>query len=118
MPDRANANINNNPPNTRVRVCRDRLANSLKAIAPRPPKAAAIPAHTPKWWVHFVGVKLIKNRVPMKIIISRSDGPRLDPGTLPFRSIDANTNTMLMNAINTANRRENDPSTSCWNSTS
>ena len=54
----------------------------------------------------------------MKIIISRSDGPRLDPGTLPFRSIDANTNTMLMNAINTANRRENDPSTSCWNSTS
>ena len=113
MPASEIAVMNRTAPIMRVRARAERIASADSATAASAARAPAIPAYTPKWWVHFVGVNIMKNMVPKMMRMSRSDGSFAAPGTRPLRRIAAMTIARQKNIMSTAKRRVSEPSTVC-----
>ena len=87
--------------------CMDCWLAAMAAIAAR---AAAIPAKTPKWWVHLVGVNM-RNTSDAKVIATmRRVGPMAVPGMRFLRTSTAAETTKPRIMASTANRRAMEPS--------
>ncbi|SLH83142.1 Uncharacterised protein [Mycobacteroides abscessus subsp. abscessus] len=88
---------------------RSALADTATAVTAA--SEPAMPAYAPKWWVHFVGLNIMKKIVPNTMPINRQVGALAMPGTRLRRSNTSMVVNRHSSITRKANRRESDPST-------
>ncbi len=115
MPANDTASTNSSPARKIVRLRRDRSALAETTTAVRAARDPAMPAYAPKWWVHFVGLNIMKKIVPKTMPISRHDGPVATPGIRRRRSSTSSDVNRHSSMTRNANRRASEPSTVCTN---
>ena len=111
MPISENASRKIDAPAKSTWLRREPTAQCEIAMAASAASAAPMPAYTPKWWVHLVGVKVRKNMVPTNMNTRRIDGAARAPGTVRWRSSAATVMASAISAASTAKRRVKEPST-------
>ncbi|CAM3242994.1 hypothetical protein RHDE110596_23415 [Prescottella defluvii] len=69
-----------------------------------------MPAYAPKWWVHFVGLNIMKKIVPKTMPMRRHDGPAATPGIRLRRRNTNSTVNRHSSIVRKAKRRASEPS--------
>ena len=104
-----NAVSTNSAPKNAARLRRERSTDSPVASAVSAASEAPIAANAPKWWVHFVGVRVIASSEMAAVPISRRPGPRAAPG-MPLRRSDTTRQVPTQSSsTNTGKRLASEP---------
>ncbi len=112
MPANVRASMRSRPARKIVRLRRDRSADADTATAVSAAREPAMPAYAPpKWWVHLVGLNIMKKIVPNTTPSRRHDGPVAAPGIRLRRNRMNSVVSRHRIIVRNAKRRATEPST-------